>query len=159
MSSTLTEGYDILNGRQHGSVKEYPFLISLFPDLYVNAAGAFAASPFQLTLAAGTEVTVPFVLPKDGIFRESIFRYDVTDGNYSCMLSDVSIALFLLSGGNRVVTELVPLGLFQGTNNGWGQVRVPYIHPKEGSVAFRFRNRYPGTRAISGWLAGYKVAA
>ena len=159
MSTSLTDGYNILHNRLHGGVKEYPFLIGLFPDLYVDASGRFATAPFQLTLAAGAEAIVPFILPKDGIFRESIFRYDVTDGNYSCMLSDIAISLVLISGGNRVMTALEQLGVFQGTNGGWAQVRVPYIHPKEGSVSFRFKNLYPGTRAISGWFAGYKVAA
>lgn len=153
----LTAGYSLQHRVRHGGVTQYPFSVSLFPSLYRNSAGAFANPPFQITLASGGEAHVPLALPPDAVYNEALFRFDVTDGNYSCLLTDISIRMVLLSGGGRIMMDTGPLAVFQGTNGGYAQVPIPYLHPKSGSVEFRFRNLYPGTRAVSGFLSGYKV--
>lgn len=170
MSDSLRDRYNLDNRRRHGEVTEYPFIVNLFPSLYVNASGAFAEAPFQMSIPANDEKSVPFVLPRDAIFKCLYFKFDVTapldldvedweTAYVSARLTDILIYLAHNSGGDRVHFEYEQLGVFCGTNQGFAQVKVPYIHPKEGSLTMKFKNIYPVERRVTGWFYGMKVAS
>lgn len=168
MLDSLRDRYNLSNRRRHGDVQEYPFIINLFPDLYQDVNGKYVTAPYQLIIAASDTVTVPFILPRDSIYKTLYFRFDVTAPYESAAtglvyvssrLTDIAISLVHKSGGDRTHVALEQLNVFCGTNSGFAQVKVPYIHPKEGSLVMQFKNLFPVERRVSGWFYGTKVAS
>jgi hypothetical protein len=168
MMYDLHNRYNLENRRRHGEIQEYPFIINLFPDLYQDATGKYVPGPFQMVLLPNEEKTIPFIFPRDSIYKTMYFRFDVTApiGNgdigfqyISARLTDISINLVHKSGGDRTAFPHEQLGVFEGTNNGFAQVRIPYIHPKEGSIQMAFKNLRNDERRVSGWFYGMKVAS
>src|SRR5258708_39555905 len=94
---------------RHGDLKQSPYLVSIFPDRYKNAAGKYAIPPFQITLPAKGRVEVPLQFPPDALYRQLYFRFDVTDLTtsegpntyYSVPLTDIKIFLAIRSDKNR----------------------------------------------------------
>lgn len=57
------------------------------------------------------------------------------------------------------VPQAIKQSTLQGTDkNGLGQLRIPYLNPREGTLMLRVTNRYTKDVFVSGHVFGYKIA-